>query len=108
MTLTFHGAAQEVTGSAHLLTLDDGCKILMDCVLYQGRNQEMEHFNQTFAFDPAEIDVLLLSHAHIDHSGRVPKLVKEGLSGQDLRHPRHAEPVRDPATGLGLHSGKGR
>ena len=82
MHLTFHGAAQEVTGSAHLLTLDDGYKILLDCGLYQGRNQEMEDFNQTFAFDPAEIDVLLLSHAHIDHSGRVPKLVKDGFRGK--------------------------
>ena len=82
MYLTFYGAAQEVTGSAHLLTLADGYKILLDCGLYQGRNQEMEDFNQTFAFDPAEIDVLVLSHAHIDHSGRVPKLVRDGFRGK--------------------------
>ena len=52
MTLTFHGAAREVTGSAHLLTLDDGYKILLDCGLYQGRNKEMEDFNEHFPFDP--------------------------------------------------------
>lgn len=82
MTLSFHGAAQEVTGSAHLLTLDDGYKILLDCGLYQGRNRDMEDFNSTFPFDPADIDVLVLSHAHIDHSGRIPKLVKEGFRGK--------------------------
>lgn len=82
MQITFHGAAREVTGSAHLVTLDDGYKILLDCGLYQGRNEQMEDFNRTFAFDPADIDVLVLSHAHIDHSGRVPKLVKDGFRGK--------------------------
>ena len=82
MHLTFHGAAREVTGSCHLLTLDDGYKILLDCGLYQGRNKDMEDFNGRFAFDPASIDLLILSHAHIDHSGRVPKLVKDGFRGK--------------------------
>ncbi len=81
MTLQFCGADREVTGSAHLLTLDDGYRILLDCGLYQGRNQEMEDFNQHFPFDPADIDALVLSHAHIDHSGRVPKLVRDGFRG---------------------------
>ncbi|THH39496.1 MBL fold metallo-hydrolase RNA specificity domain-containing protein [Neolewinella litorea] len=82
MTLTFCGAAREVTGSAHLLTLDDGYKILLDCGLYQGRNDDMEHFNENWRFDPEEIDALVLSHAHIDHSGRIPKLVRDGFRGK--------------------------
>ncbi len=81
MTLQFCGAAREVTGSAHLLTLDDGYKILLDCGLYQGRNDEMEDFNENFLFPPAEVDCLVLSHAHIDHTGRVPGLYKQGFRG---------------------------
>ncbi len=81
MKIKFCGAAQEVTGSAHLLTLSDGYKILFDCGLYQGNDKEMESFNETWLFDPKEIDCLILSHAHIDHSGRIPKLVKDGFKG---------------------------
>lgn len=81
MQIQFCGAAREVTGSAHLITLDDGYKILLDCGLYQGRNKEMEDFNENFVFKPESIDCLLLSHAHIDHSGRIPKLVKDGFRG---------------------------
>ncbi|MEM9929886.1 MAG: MBL fold metallo-hydrolase [Bacteroidota bacterium] len=82
MTIQFCGAAREVTGSAHLITLDDGYKILLDCGLYQGRSKEMQDFNEHFLFKPEEIDCLILSHAHIDHTGRVPKLVKDGFPGQ--------------------------
>ncbi len=81
MKVKFCGAAREVTGSSHLLTLEDGYTILLDCGLYQGNNDEMKDFNETFSFDPATIDCLVLSHAHIDHSGRIPKLVKEGFRG---------------------------
>ncbi len=81
MQIQFCGAAREVTGSCHLITLDDGYKILLDCGLYQGHSQEMADFNETWLFDPAEIDCLVLSHAHIDHTGRVPKLVKDGYKG---------------------------
>ena len=81
MKIQFCGAAREVTGSAHLLTLDNGYKILLDCGLYQGRNKEMTNFNQNWFFKPAEIDCLILSHAHIDHSGRIPKFVKDGFTG---------------------------
>ena len=79
MEIKFCGAAREVTGSCHLLTLNDGFKILLDCGLYQGHSDEMEHFNEKWHFAPHEIDVLILSHAHIDHIGRVPKLVADGF-----------------------------
>lgn len=71
-----------VTGSSHLIVLDDGFKILLDCGMFQGGENYVDSFNATFEFDPKEIDVLILSHAHIDHSGRIPKLVKEGFSGK--------------------------
>lgn len=88
MTIKFCGAAQEVTGSAHLITLNNGYKILLDCGLYQGNSQAWKAFNEHWLFDPADIDVLILSHAHIDHTGRVPKLVKDGFKG-DI-HATHA------------------
>ncbi|MFK8101711.1 MAG: MBL fold metallo-hydrolase RNA specificity domain-containing protein [Saprospiraceae bacterium] len=81
MKVKFCGAAQEVTGSCHLITLESGYKILLDCGLYQGRNKDFENFNTTWYFKPSEIDCLILSHAHIDHTGRVPKLVKDGFKG---------------------------
>jgi len=81
MTIKFCGAAQQVTGSAHLITLDNGYKILLDCGLYQGRNKDMQTFNQNWFFKPAEIDCFILSHAHIDHSGRIPKFVRDGYQG---------------------------
>ncbi len=81
MKVKFCGAAREVTGSAHLITLDNGYTILLDCGLYQGRNKKMEDFNRSWYFDPTMIDCLILSHAHIDHSGRIPKLVKDGFRG---------------------------
>lgn len=82
MRITFCGAARTVTGSCHFLELDDGLKILLDCGLYQGNESEFEDFNDKWLFDPAEIDCLILSHAHIDHSGRIPKLVKDGFNGR--------------------------
>lgn len=82
MKIQFCGAAQTVTGSAHLLTLDNGFTMLLDCGLYQGSEEEMEDFNKKWLFDPAEIDCLILSHAHIDHSGRIPKLFKDGFRGK--------------------------
>lgn len=81
MKVKFCGAARQVTGSAHLITLDDGFKILLDCGLYQGNDEEMDDFNSTWLFDPSEINCVILSHAHIDHSGRLPKLVKDGYKG---------------------------
>ena len=81
MEVKFCGAAGHVTGSAHLLTLDNGYKILLDCGLYQGGDSDMKDFNENWYFKPAEIDLLILSHAHIDHCGRIPKLVKDGFDG---------------------------
>lgn len=82
MTIKFCGAARHVTGSCHLVTLENGFTILLDCGLYQGRHREMEDFNRTWLFDPADVDVMVLSHAHIDHTGRIPKLVKDGFRGK--------------------------
>jgi metallo-beta-lactamase family protein len=80
MKIAFHGAAQTVTGSKHLLTLNNGKKILFDCGMFQGLGKETDVLNSTLGFIATEIDCLLLSHAHIDHSGLVPKLVKEGFN----------------------------
>lgn len=82
MTISFHGAARTVTGSKHIITLDDGRKLLLDCGMFQGLGAETEELNSHFGFDPKEISVLLLSHAHIDHTGLIPKLVKEGFTGK--------------------------
>jgi metallo-beta-lactamase family protein len=82
MKIIFCGAATTVTGSCHLLTLVDGYTILMDAGLYQGREEKFIHFNSRWVFEPSTIDCLILSHAHIDHSGRIPKLVKDGFNGE--------------------------
>jgi metallo-beta-lactamase family protein len=82
MQLKFCGAAGTVTGSSHFLTLDNGFKILLDCGMYQGNEPEYLNFNRTFLFSPHEIDVLILSHAHIDHCGKLPKLVADGFNGR--------------------------
>jgi len=80
MDIQFHGAVRTVTGSQHLLTVN-GRKILLDCGLYQGSRQESYQRNLNLPFDAGSIDVLVLSHAHIDHSGNVPNLVKNGFQG---------------------------
>ena len=81
MKLKFCGAAREVTGSAHLITLDDGFTILLDCGMYQGYSDNMKDFNEKWLFDPRSIDCMILSHAHIDHCGRLPKLIRDGYQG---------------------------
>lgn len=81
MQISFHGAAQTVTGSKHVITLNNGKRILLDCGMFQGLGAETEDLNLAFGFSPGEIDLVLLSHAHIDHSGLLPKLVKEGFRG---------------------------
>ena len=82
MKITFHGAAQTVTGSKHLLTTDSGKKILLDCGMFQGMGKETDELNRHLGFDPAEVECLVLSHAHIDHSGNIPFLVKQGFKGK--------------------------
>src|SRR5712671_791974 len=87
MNITFHGAARTVTGSKHLLTLDNGRKVLLDCGFFQGFGSDTDDMNRNFAFNPAEVDYLILSHAHIDHSGNIPNLVKQGFRGQIICTP---------------------
>lgn len=82
MKLSFHGAARTVTGTKHLLTLQNNTRILLDCGLFQGMGAETDDLNDHFGFNPKSIHCLLLSHAHIDHSGLIPKLVKEGFEGK--------------------------
>jgi metallo-beta-lactamase family protein len=82
MRITFCGAAKTVTGSKHLVELADGTTLLLDCGLFQGRRAVADEMNERLLFDPAKIDVVLLSHAHIDHSGLLPKLYKEGFRGK--------------------------
>lgn len=82
MKIAFHGAARTVTGSKHLITLKNGKKILLDCGMFQGLGRETDILNRDFGFDPKEVDVMILSHAHIDHSGLIPKLVSGGFTGR--------------------------
>ena len=91
MQLSFHGAAQTVTGSKHLFTLATGKKLLLDCGLFQGMGRQTDTLNSRFGFDPASVDYLVLSHAHIDHSGLIPKLYKEGFRGPVFCTPATAD-----------------
>ena len=80
MRINFHGAAHTVTGSQHLLEIN-GHRLLLDCGLYQGRRSESYIRNLNFAYDPSKVDAVILSHAHIDHCGNLPNLVKNGYEG---------------------------
>jgi metallo-beta-lactamase family protein len=81
MKVKFCGAARDVTGSAHLIQLESGFTILLDCGLYQGKDKAMAQFNEEWLIRPEEVDCLVLSHAHIDHSGRIPRFVRDGFQG---------------------------
>ena len=87
MKIEFFGAAQYVTGSKHILTTNSGTKILLDCGLIQGRSPNKEDRNRNFGFSPYDIDYVVLSHAHIDHSGLLPRLVRQGFKGIIFAHP---------------------
>ncbi|MDP6907883.1 MAG: MBL fold metallo-hydrolase [Flavobacteriales bacterium] len=81
MKITFHGAAKTVTGSKHLVKLNNQKRILLDCGMFQGLGKDTNTLNRDFGFDPKTIDHLVLSHAHVDHSGLIPRLVKLGFEG---------------------------
>lgn len=93
LKLSFHGADQAVTGSCHLLE-GAGKRVLIDCGLYQGSRELREENAEPFGFDPASIDFLLLTHAHLDHCGRVPLLVKQGFRGEIVTTPASRELAR--------------
>ncbi len=80
MKVQFMGAVREVTGSMHILTVN-GKRILLECGFFQGKRSESNRLNRTLPFDASTIDVMVLSHAHIDHSGNIPNLVKQGFRG---------------------------
>lgn len=81
MKIAFHGAARTVTGSKHLLTLKNGNKYLLDCGLFQGMGKETDAMNRHWGFEAASVKAIILSHAHIDHCGLIPKLVRDGFQG---------------------------
>jgi metallo-beta-lactamase family protein len=83
MKISFHGAAQTVTGSRHLLEIN-GHQLLLDCGLYQGRRKDFYKRNLEFPFVVDKVDSVILSHAHIDHSGNLPNLVRQGYEGPIL------------------------
>lgn len=82
MKISFHGAARTVTGSKHLVHTNDGKKILLDCGMFQGMGKETFDLNNNWGFEPTEVDIVVISHAHIDHIGLLPKLVKDGYKGK--------------------------
>lgn len=81
MKIKFIGAAREVTGSKHLIITDKGKKILLDCGMFQGKGMETDGLNRNLGFDPEELDYIILSHAHIDHTGLIPYVYKLGFRG---------------------------
>ena len=88
MDITFLGGATTVTGSTFLITTDRA-KVLVDCGMFQGSPNESIRNRVPFGFDPAELDVVLLTHAHLDHCGRLPLLVKDGYTREDPRDRRN-------------------
>jgi metallo-beta-lactamase family protein len=82
MRLSFHGAARTVTGSKHLIHIHPDKKILLDCGMFQGMGRETIGLNSHWGFDPRQLDHVIISHAHIDHIGLLPKLVKDGYKGK--------------------------
>ena len=81
MQIKFIGASREVTGSKHLITTKSGKKILLDCGMFQGKGLETDGLNRNLMFDPSTIDHVILTHAHIDHSGLIPYIYRLGFRG---------------------------
>ncbi len=94
MKIEFQGAARTVTGSKHILHIN-GKKILLDCGLFQGKRKEAEIRNRQFPFSPSDISAMILSHAHIDHSGNIPNLVKFGYSGRIYTTPATVDLLKE-------------
>lgn len=91
MKVKFNGATETVTGSKHLIITEKGRQILLDCGLYQGMGKQTTELNEHLGLNPAEIDAVILSHAHIDHSGNLPYLYKQGFRGKIFCTPATAE-----------------
>ena len=87
MKIQFLGAAKEVTGSKHLITTEKGVRILLDCGMYQGKGMETDSANRELGFEPKDIDYVILSHAHIDHSGLLPYIYRLGFRGDIISTP---------------------
>jgi metallo-beta-lactamase family protein len=94
MKIAFHGAARTVTGSKHLVTLSNGKKFLLDCGMFQGMGKETDSLNRHWGFDPREVDYVFLSHAHVDHSGLLPRLVKDGFKGRIYATPATIDVIK--------------
>ena len=93
LTIAFEGAARTVTGSRHRIAWG-GRQWLFDCGLYQGHREEADRVNRTFRFAPGELDFMVLSHAHLDHSGNLPTLVHQGYAGSIHATPATADLCR--------------
>ena len=93
MKIEFHGADRGVTGSCHLVECQQ-TRLLVDCGLFQGRHEIEEENEEPFGFDPRSIDLLLLTHGHLDHCGRIPLLVKRGFRGEIVSTPASRELAR--------------
>jgi len=94
MKIAFHGAARTVTGSKHLLHINPGKKILLDCGMFQGLGKETLMLNSEWGFEPTELTYVIISHAHIDHIGLLPKLVKDGYNGKIFCTPPTSELIK--------------
>lgn len=93
MEVKFLGATETVTGSKHMITTDNGFTVLLDCGLYQGAGKETDEMNRHLGFNPSAVNAVILSHAHIDHSGNIPLLVKQGFLGSVYCTPATLEVV---------------
>jgi len=94
MRITFYGAAENVTGSKHLIETKDGFRLLLDCGFHQGHRKEAEELNRHLPFEASSINAVILSHAHLDHCGLLPLMVKEGFAGPIYATPATADVAR--------------